>query len=122
MAHTWKQQLLEATQLGCWCYRCLLHNHGLQGSSGELHQGGSGELPGQFTIRAGQNFATYELYFAYGPGTYVIGAFGVTVAYIVFTDFKGALVSFLASSPSELAETMQPTSRTLTVGPGGVRG
>ena len=55
-------------------------------------------------------------------GTYVIGAFAVTVAYIVITDFKGALASFLASSPSELAETMQPTSRTLTVGPGGVRG
>ena len=69
--HTWKQQLLEATQLGSWCYRCLLHNHGLQGSSGELHQGGSGELPGQFTIRAGQNFATYELYFAYGPVWYL---------------------------------------------------
>ena len=74
--HTWKQQLLEATQLGSWCYRCLLHNHGLQGSSGELHQGGSGELPGQFTIRAGQNFATYELYFAYElVSTHAIGAF-----------------------------------------------
>ena len=56
--------------------RCLLHNHGLQGSSGELHQGGSGELPGQFTIRAGQNFATYELYFAYElVSTHAIGAF-----------------------------------------------
>ena len=50
-----------------------------------------------------------------------LGLFGVTVAYIVITDFKGALPSFLASSPSELAETMQPTSCTLTMGPGGVR-
>ena len=48
-------------------------------------------------------------------------AVGVTVAYSIITDFKGALASFikgalasfLASSPLELAKTLQPTSCTL---------